>query len=488
MSAQYHIKTFDTITTLRRFIWLIVPVVSIAGFFQPKLGLFIFPLFAAIMVMGFFTGRYWCGNFCPRGALFDFPVRAIGAFDRIPRLFTSAWFRALVLALLMGFFIRNTVNAFSAWGTVSFWDRLGMVGVMMCAATTGIGLVLSLVVNPRTWCSFCPMGTVQKLLHAARTALIGPVFANPRITMTQPSACQKCGKCARVCPMQLAPYRELNDVDQVAALDCIKCGSCVAHCAGNVLALESERKTDTYRLPEPLPGYADRAAADAVIESVEEIGTDIREFTFRLRDGKTLTPKPGQFVAVRVDDENEVFRSYSVSRPTDDPSRVKIAVKLDPNGWGTPRLFAMREGDTVRLEGPMGDFTVRDTDTDKLFIAGGIGITPFLSLAREAARKHPGRTVRLLYGANAGRDVIYAQYLEELRREHPNFDYAIALARPDDGWQGHRGMVTDLIDAVTTENAEAYLCGARPMIGAATRSLAGRGMPAEAIHVDTAFS
>ena len=59
MSAQYHIKTFDTITTLRRFIWLIVPVVSIAGFFQPKLGLFIFPLFAAIMVMGFFTGRYW---------------------------------------------------------------------------------------------------------------------------------------------------------------------------------------------------------------------------------------------------------------------------------------------------------------------------------------------------------------------------------------------------------------------------------------------
>lgn len=487
MKRGYHIKTFDTISSFRKAVWLIVPFVSIAGFAYPKLGLFIFPLFATIMVMGFFTGRYWCGNFCPRGSFFDLPVRRIAAFAGIPRIFKTVWFRGLILVLLMGFFTRNTVNAFSLYGSTAFLDRLGMAGVMMCAVTTTIGLIFSFTINPRSWCTFCPMGTVQKMLHSLRNMLPWPGLINPRVTMSAPSACQKCGKCERVCPMQLAPYRELDSVNQVAAPDCIKCATCVSHCPAKLLTMEKQQDPKKYSTPLPLCGYAERKPADAVIENIMDIGNDIREFTFRLEGGAALSPGPGQFITVRVDDTNERFRSYSVSMPSDDPSRVKIAVKLDRNGWGSPRLFRMKVGDSVRLEGPMGDFTIADQGRDSILIAGGIGITPFLSLARYAARKNPSNRVHVVYGANTPGDVIYRDYLDDLKKEHSNFDYTITLSSPGEAWDGSRGLVTDVLGAMELGGKEAYLCGSMPMIEAVTAKLSEKGLPASSVHVEAAF-
>lgn len=487
MNTGFHIKTFDTISNLRKFLWFIVPFVSITGFFYPKMGLFIFPMFAMIMVMGFFTGRYWCGNFCPRGSFFDLPVRRVAAFERIPAVFKTVWFRGLILVLLMGFFTRNTVKAFSLYGSAQFWDRLGMVGVMMCAVTTTIGLIFSFTINPRSWCTFCPMGTVQKLLHRVRNLLPWTGGMNPRVSMTAPSACQKCGKCERVCPMQLAPYRELDSVNQVASPDCIKCGTCISHCPAKLLSMKKQEDPKTYSTPLPLYGYDERKTVDAIIERINDIGNDIREFTFRLEEGVTFRPEPGQFITVRVDETNERYRSYSVSIPSMDPSMVKIAVRLDRNGWGTPRLFNMREGESVRLEGPMGDFTIGGRECDRIFIAGGIGITPFLSLARHAAESSPGHNVHLVYGANTENDIIYRDYLDGLKADFPNFDYTITLSAPGDSWDGSTGLVTDVLGSMEFEGKEAYLCGSMPMINAVTAQLTRKGMPETSIYVEAAF-
>jgi ferredoxin-NADP reductase len=251
--------------------------------------------------------------------------------------------------------------------------------------------------------------------------------------------------------------------------------------------MKKQEDPKKFSTPLPLYGYNDRKSADAVIEKISGIGTDIREFTFRLEHGVTFNPEPGQFITVRIDETNERFRSYSVAMPSNDPSRVIIAVKLDRDGWGSPRLFEMKEGGTVRLEGPMGDFTIGDHGRDRIFIEGGIGITPFLSLARHAAESSPENSVHVIYGANTPEDVIYRDYLDELKNKYSNFDYTITLSNPGDAWDGNRGLVTDVLERMPLEGKEAYLCGSRPMIQAVTAKLAEGGVSESSMHIEAAF-
>ena len=149
-------------------IWPLVFVISIGGFYFPKLGLIIFPMFIAIMILGFLKNRYWCGNICPRGAFFDLLLKHISIRDQIPDFFRNHFLQFFALVGLMSMFILNTVKAFNYWGSSVFLDKLGMVGVIMCAVTTFVGITLGLFVHQRTWCSFCPMGTVQKNLYRGR--------------------------------------------------------------------------------------------------------------------------------------------------------------------------------------------------------------------------------------------------------------------------------------------------------------------------------
>ncbi|MFH1223109.1 MAG: 4Fe-4S binding protein [Pseudomonadota bacterium] len=153
----------------KKLIWPFVFIISIGGFWFPILGLTMYPMLIFIMFMGFFNGRYWCGHLCPRGAMLDVPVTKFShKGKRIPHIFKGKALKILALVTLMGFFILNTVRAFNYWDMSVFWEKLGMVGVIMCAITTALALILGFSFKPRTWCAFCPMGTVQTSLYKIR--------------------------------------------------------------------------------------------------------------------------------------------------------------------------------------------------------------------------------------------------------------------------------------------------------------------------------
>lgn len=485
MAAQFYIKTFSNFTRYRLFIWPIVLIISFAGFWYPKMGLMILPMFAAIMIMGFFKGRFWCGNICPRGAFMDIPARKIGQYQKILRLFRNKYFRLFILVVLMSLFTRNTLKAINAWGTIQFLDKLGMAGVMMCAVTTFIGLILALTINPRSWCTFCPMGTIQKFLHKIRKKLIPRLSWNKKITMTQPSVCIKCGVCSRVCPMQLRVHdNALNEAFQVDDLDCIKCKTCVNHCKTGTLKYEKEILPEDYRIPKPSAGFEKRKVFEAIITRIEYPSSEVREITFKIRDKSSPVFIPGQFISIKVDEEHNIYRAYSISMPSQNSDELTISVKLDRKGYATPGIFNLKVGDKLFLEGPMGDFIIEKYNTNKLFIAGGIGITPFLSLVKEALEKDEGAHVNLYYGSNKVDDIIYSSYFHALKEKYPNFNYCEVLLRPHPNWQGHQGYVTDHIKNMNLENTEAYLCGPGKMIDATVKILKDKGLSEEEIHVD----
>jgi ferredoxin-type protein NapH len=194
------------------YLGIIVVIVSVLGIWYPKLGYFLLVVFATLMIISPFRGRWFCGNLCPRGSFNDFWLGKISLKKRMPRFFKSLWLRVPVFALLMGFMLFRIIQ------TEGIVDKIGIVFVTMCIVTTAISIFFGVLISPRAWCSFCPMGSLQKWFGGWKY----PVRVDA-------DKCIDCKICHRVCPMQLP----VNSVMQKP--DCIKCARCVDVCPKKAL-------------------------------------------------------------------------------------------------------------------------------------------------------------------------------------------------------------------------------------------------------------
>jgi ferredoxin-type protein NapH len=195
------------------YLGIMVLIVSIGGIFYPKLGYFLLLVFASLMIIAPFRGRWFCGNLCPRGSFVDFWLAPLSRKMKIPPRFRSMWLRAPIFVALMGFMI------FRIMQTGGIVDKIGMVFVTLCILTTSIAIFFGAVIAPRAWCSFCPMGTLQRAMGGKKYQL-----------KVDADKCIDCGKCQKVCPMQL-PVNEILDKP-----DCIKCARCVEACPKKALS------------------------------------------------------------------------------------------------------------------------------------------------------------------------------------------------------------------------------------------------------------
>ncbi len=195
------------------YLGIIVIIISIGGIFYPKLGYFILLVFATLMIVAPFRGRWFCGNLCPRGSFVDFWLGQVSRKVKIPEFMRKMWFRFPVFIALMGFMIFRIVQ------TEGVVDKVGMVFVTLCILTTSAAILFGVAIAPRAWCSFCPMGTLQRTLGGSKYQL-----------KVDREKCIDCGKCQKICPMQL-PVNEILDKP-----DCIKCGRCVEVCPKEALS------------------------------------------------------------------------------------------------------------------------------------------------------------------------------------------------------------------------------------------------------------
>jgi polyferredoxin len=167
----------------------------------------------APIVVSIFKGRFWCGNLCPRGNFYDRVVSKFSNKRRPPKFFKSYYFRAVILAIMMTVF---TSGVYKNWGNLY---GIGMVFYRLIVVTTIIGVLLSLVYNHRTWCNFCPMGTL---------ASITGKFRKSKDVLHVSSSCVSCKLCEKKCPIGLVPYDYKEDI--LSHPDCIQCGQCVTAC------------------------------------------------------------------------------------------------------------------------------------------------------------------------------------------------------------------------------------------------------------------
>jgi propane monooxygenase reductase subunit len=198
----------------------------------------------------------------------------------------------------------------------------------------------------------------------------------------------------------------------------------------------------------------------------------------------------GQYVDIGIPGADGEHRSFSMANAPGEPTHLEFMIKLYEGGHFSGLLGdGISAGDELTCRGPFGMFTLRDSSPRRLvFIAGGAGMAPVLSLLRSMAEKGPERPATFYYGARTKDDLFALEELERLGGELPDFTFVPALseAEEDGDWEGEAGLITDVVDRMEDdlEDVDAYLCGPPPMVDAAIALLERRGVPESHIYFD----
>ena len=133
--------------------WILLIFLTI-GLFYPIIGFIAIICMAGPVVLAFFKGRYWCGHICPRGSFYDKLLFHLSPHKPAPAFLRSKGFRIFMLGLILTVF---STQMYFAWGDLA---AMGAVFINLILITTAVGIVLGIVYHQRTWCTFCPMGTL----------------------------------------------------------------------------------------------------------------------------------------------------------------------------------------------------------------------------------------------------------------------------------------------------------------------------------------
>lgn len=199
--------------------WILLVYLAV-GFFYPVIGFLALICMIAPVAFAVRKGRWWCGNACPRGNLYDRLLSKYSPHKPIPTLVRTKGFR---IFMVMFIFTMFGVQMTLAWGD---WNAMGRVFWMIILVTTIVGVTLSFIYAPRTWCSFCPMGTLSSWVTPRSGKLPDRYY---RIVVSE-KCTTKCKLCSAVCPMQLKPYESRGSEEGLLHSDCLKCRRCVAGC------------------------------------------------------------------------------------------------------------------------------------------------------------------------------------------------------------------------------------------------------------------
>jgi propane monooxygenase reductase subunit len=227
----------------------------------------------------------------------------------------------------------------------------------------------------------------------------------------------------------------------------------------------------------------------ATVLSKESVTHDLRHLVLQLVEPTELRFFPGQYVDITIPGSG-ITRSFSMANTSSKESgQLEFVIRCYPGGRFSEFLDTQLQiGDPLEVVGPFGVFTLRERDADLVFVGGGAGMAPILSVLRQLAERGTPRTATYYYGARARRDLCFDKELRALEESLPGFRYVPALSEPVAGedWDGEVGLITDVMKKHETDlsGVDAYVCGPPPMVDAALAALTALGAPEKRIFHD----
>jgi Na+-transporting NADH:ubiquinone oxidoreductase subunit F len=272
---------------------------------------------------------------------------------------------------------------------------------------------------------------------------------------------------------------------------------------------------------------------ECTVRSNHNVATFIKEFVVELPEGEFLDFQSGGYIQIDVpkykglsyrdfdiekeyhpdwdqfniwqyvaNNEEECFRAYSMANHPAEGNIVMLNIRIAsppprteglPPGICSSYVFSLKPGDKVTISGPYGEFFIKDTDKEMVYIGGGAGMAPLRShIFHLFHTLKTGRKVSYWYGARSAREMFYTDHFEAIEKEFPNFSYHVALsdALPEDNWTGDTGFIHQVVfdkylkDHQDIDEVEFYLCGPPMMLSAVQTMLFDLGVEREQIEFD----
>jgi Na+-transporting NADH:ubiquinone oxidoreductase subunit F len=276
------------------------------------------------------------------------------------------------------------------------------------------------------------------------------------------------------------------------------------------------------------------------VVSNDNVATYIKEFVVQLPEGEFLKFEPGSYIQLdvpvgevdfktdlykidehfksdydkfniwnlKMKNQEPIFRAYSMANHPAEGNIIMLNIRLatppfdrvkggfmDVNpGICSSYVFACTPNDKVSISGPFGDFHIKPTQKEMIYIGGGAGMAPLRSHLFHLfhTKKETDRKISYWYGGRSLREVFYTEQFRDIEKEFSNFQYNIALSEPlpEDNWTGYTGFIHNVLyenylkHHEEPEEVEYYLCGPPMMNAAVFKMLDDLGVPPENIAFD----
>ena len=273
------------------------------------------------------------------------------------------------------------------------------------------------------------------------------------------------------------------------------------------------------------------------VVSNRNVATFIKEFVVRLPDGEELNFDPGGYIQIDVpkyklsfrefiiEDEfkndwdeykmwdlginnnEETYRAYSMANYPAEKNLIKLNIRIATPPWDNAKkqflrvppgicssyIFLRKPGDKVMISGPYGEFHIKDTANEMVYIGGGAGMAPLRShIFHLFHTLKTDRKVSYWYGARSLREVFYEEEFRAIEKKFPNFTFNLAMSEPlpEDNWTGYTGFIHRVLydnylgKHEEPEDIEYYFCGPPAMNNAVVNMLHSLGVPEENVSFD----
>lgn len=228
-------------------------------------------------------------------------------------------------------------------------------------------------------------------------------------------------------------------------------------------------------------------------------------YTLTLNSKQTLSPdtvmfifdkpagfqfKPGQYGGFTLinpteTDANGITRRFSLlDTPSD--TTLSFVTRIQSSAY-KKTLNHLAPGDNIKFAGPAGNFVLHETETPAIFIAGGIGVTPFYSILKDAAQQKSQREFILFYGNQSLHNTILLDELKSFQKDLPNFQLVTTLIQPDSHWQGETGYITHTLlkkYILDLNTPIYYVCGSPTMVTAIQELLVEMDIAQDKIKIE----
>jgi ferredoxin-NADP reductase len=204
--------------------------------------------------------------------------------------------------------------------------------------------------------------------------------------------------------------------------------------------------------------------------------------SFRFPRPAELDYKPGQFFFVTLKQgDKELSKHFSFSSSPTEKDHIEFTKKFTDHEYSLA-LKAAKVGDWARVDAPYGQFTFEGEYPKIALLGGGIGITPFMSICKNAADKALSSKITLFYGCRTENDMAFREELEELAQKNKNLKLIYIVTQPNEQWKGATGIINaELIKQLLPDYQENmfYTCGPPPMVEAMEKLVVSLGLPKE---------